>query len=165
MYIDDRWLYEQTGQVPQEMYRVPIGSAIIRRAGSDVTVVASSWMASEALKGAALLAQKGIDAEVIDLRSVKPWDRVLVLESVAKTGHLVIADAAWRSCGISAEVAATVAGEAFEKLRGPIVRLTLPEAPAPTSLALERAYYPGAVDLVAAVERLIQRSCSKVPVP
>jgi acetoin:2,6-dichlorophenolindophenol oxidoreductase subunit beta len=159
MYIDDRWLYEETGEVPEEVYRVPLGKAIIRRRGSDVTVVATSVMATEALKGAACLDRKGIDAEVIDLRSIKPWDRELVLQSVAKTGHLVIADAAWRTCGMSAEVAATVAGEVFDKLKGPIVRLTLPDAPAPMSAVLERVYYPEAADLVAAVERLIQQSC------
>jgi len=157
IFIDDRWLYEEKGHVPENMYRVPIGSAAIRRPGTDVTVVATSFMAPQAVAAAATLAERGIDAEVVDLRSIKPWDRDLVFNSVAKTGRLVVVDAAWKTCGVAAEIAAEVACEAFSSLRAPIVRVTLPDVPAPMSQALEHAYYLRADDIVARVAQLMNR--------
>lgn len=155
MYIDDRWLYGETGEVPEKMYGVPIGEAAVRRSGTDVTIVASSYMAAQAVQAAETLEERGIDAEVIDLRSIKPWDRECVLASVRKTGCLVVADAAWKTCGVAAEIAATVAGEAFEYLQAPIERVCLPDVPAPMSDPLEKAYYIGAKNVVSAVEKLL----------
>jgi acetoin:2,6-dichlorophenolindophenol oxidoreductase subunit beta len=155
MYIDDRWLYEQVGPVPEEIYEIPIGLAELRRTGSDVTIVATSHMAAEAEKAAVRLAETGIKAELIDLRTLKPWDRECVLQSVRKTGRLVVADAAWRTCGVAAEIAATVAEEAFAFLRAPITRVTLPDAPAPTSASLEKAYYVDADAVAAAVVKVV----------
>ncbi len=155
LYIDDRWLYELDGEVPEALYEVPIGSAAVRRSGKDVTVVATSYMAAEATKAVETLTQRGIDVELIDLRSVKPWDRNLVYSSVGKTGRLVIADAAWMSGGIAAEIAASVVGEIFHALKAPIARVCLPDAPAPTSVVLEQAYYVGAEDIVASVEKVL----------
>ena len=155
LYIDDRWLYESEGEVPEALYEVPIGSAAIRRSGRDVTLVATSYMASEAAKAVEVLAQRGIDVELIDLRSIKPWDRNLVYSSVGKTGRLVIADAAWVSGGIAAEIAASVAGDIFHALKAPIARVCLPDAPAPTSAVLEQAYYVGADEMVSAVEKVL----------
>lgn len=157
MYIDDRWLYEEIGEVPEEMYKVTIGSALIHRKGSDVTIVATSWMLPQALEAAAILKEKrNISAEVIDLRSISPWDRNCVAESVKKTGRLVVADAAWRTCGVAAEIAATMAGEIWHSLKAPIARVCLPDVPAPTSLPLEKAYYKGAIDIVSSVEKLLR---------
>jgi len=155
MYIDDRWLYDVADAVPESMYEVPIGSGAIRRAGADISIVAASFMAREAVKAAEILAERGIDAEVIDLRSISPWDRELVFNSVRKTGRLIVADAAWKTCGIAAEIAAAVAEEAFESLKAPIARVCLPDLPAPTSLPLEKAYYVGAEEIVAAAERVL----------
>ena len=155
MYIDDRWLYDEAGDVPEEMYEVSLGKAAIRRHGKDVTVVATSFMAAEAMKAVETLTVLGVDVELIDLRSVKPWDRELVFSSVGKTGRLVIVDAAWQSGGFAAEVAATVAGELFHALKAPILRVCLPDAPAPTSAVLERAYYISAADIVAAVQKVL----------
>lgn len=154
MYIDDRWLYRETGEVPSEMYRIPIGAAELRRSGTDVTIVATSYMAAQSVKAAAILRERGIDAEVIDLRSIKPWDKELVCTSVRKTGRLIVADGGWTTCGVAAEIVATVTGEVFPYLKAPVVRVTLPDAPAPTSASLERAYYPDAYTVVAAVEKL-----------
>lgn len=165
MYIDDRWLYEETGEVPEEMYSVPIGTGAVRRAGSDVTVVSSSYMSAEASKAAHTLQSLNIDAELIDLRSIKPWDKELILESVRKTGRLVVADAAWMTCGVAAEIAATVASEAFEHLVAPIARVCLPDVPAPTSGALEKAYYIGADEIVAAVEQVLASKKVDCPPP
>ena len=155
MYIDDRWLYGEQGDVPEEMYTVPIGKAAILRKGKDLTIVATSYMAVQALKAAETLELRGIDVELIDLRSIKPWDREMVFSSIAKTGHLVIADAAWATCGVAAEVAAAVGCESFHSLRAPITRVCLPDAPAPTSAPLEKAYYVGPDEIVTAVEKTL----------
>lgn len=153
IYIDDRWLYQERGEVPEDFYTVPIGEGVIRRSGRDVTIVALSFMVQEALKAASALEAEGIFAEVLDPRTVKPLDEALICESVYRTGRLVVVDGAWRTCGVSAEIAALAAERLFGWLRGPVQRVTLPEAPAPCSSSLERAYYPTAQDIVAAVHR------------
>lgn len=155
LYIDDRWLYDEVGPVAEEMYTVPIGTAAVRKEGADVTIVATSYMAVEAMKAVEVLAERGVDAEMIDLRSIKPWDHELVFDSVRKTGRLVISDAAWKTAGVAAEIAASVSTELFDALKAPIQRVTLPDAPAPVSAALERAYYITAGDIVTAVERVV----------
>lgn len=155
VYIDDRWLYNETGEVPEAMYEVEIGRAQIRREGTDLTIVATSWMVPQAVQAAEILAARCIHAEVIDLRSVKPWDRETVFASVARTGRLLVADAAWRTSGVAAEIAASAAGEVFEHLRAPIARVTLPDTPAPMSEALEAVYYVGAGDIATTAEKLV----------
>lgn len=157
LYIDDRWLYNQTGPVPEEIYRIPIGEAAVRRAGRDVTIVGISWMAAQALEAADVLASQGIDAEVIDLRSIKPWDQTRVLESARKTGRVIVADPGWRTAGAAAEIAATVAAEAFHDLHAPVERVTLPDTPAPSSHAEEQAYYPRPSAIVEAAWRALGR--------
>jgi pyruvate dehydrogenase E1 component beta subunit len=156
MYIDDRWLYQGTSDVPEEMYKVPIGVGVVRRTGADVTIVAVSWMLAQSLRAAEVLAGRGIDCEVVDLRSIKPWDREMVFGSVQKTGRLVVADGGWRTCGFAAEVAAEVAECAFEYLQAPIVRVTLPDTPAPMSKPLEHEYYSVATRIEAAVETVMR---------
>jgi pyruvate dehydrogenase E1 component beta subunit len=141
MYIDDRWLYGEQDDVPEELYQVPIGLAAVRRPGTDLTIVATSFMVAQSVKAAALLARQGIDAEIVDLRTIKPWDRDTVLASVARTRRLLVADAAWKTCGVAAEIVSTVAEEAFGVLQAPPVRVCLPDTPAPMSRYLEEAYY------------------------
>ncbi|MFI5248136.1 MAG: alpha-ketoacid dehydrogenase subunit beta, partial [Nitrospirales bacterium] len=157
MYIDDRWLYGELSEVPEEIYEVPIGRAAVRREGNDVTIVATSYMAAEAVKAAQTLMEIGIDAEVVDLRSIKPWDKECVFSSVRKTGHLVVADSAWKSGGIAGEIAASVAEECFESLKSSIRRVCLPDIPAPTSAPLEKAYYVHARDIVSTVKDAVRR--------
>lgn len=153
MFIDDRWLYDATGEVPEEMYEVPIGSAAIRREGRDVTIVATSTMSPLSLEAATVLSSRGIDAEVIDLRTIKPWDKETVFASIRRTGRLIVVDAAWASCGVSADIAACASEEVFDSLRAPIVRVTLPGIPAPTSRVLEKSFYLHVDDVVAAAEK------------
>ncbi len=156
VYIDDRWLYDCEGEVPEGLYSVPIGKGILRREGKDVTVVATSCMVSEATEAVEILSREGIDVEVMDLRSLKPLDDKLLFESVKKTGRLVIADGGWKTCGVGAEIAARVAeNDIFKRLKAPIVRVSLPDAPAPASSTLERAYYRKAKDLVRAIRRIV----------
>ncbi len=152
VYIDDRWLHEDTGEVPEEIYSVPIGKGTVRKEGADVTVAAISCMVSEALKAAESLEKEGINAEVIDLRSLKPLDEGLLFESVKKTGRLIIADAGWKTCGIGAELAALMAEKVFDYLKAPITRVSLPDTPAPASPVLEEVYYPGANSIIRAVK-------------
>jgi pyruvate/2-oxoglutarate/acetoin dehydrogenase E1 component len=152
VFIDDRWLYHCEDVVPEEMYEVEIGKGAVRRQGNDITVVAVSFMAHEAVKAADTLAAEGIDLELIDLRSVKPLDEELIVMSVRKTGRLVVADGGWRSFGLSAEVAAIASEQAFAWLKAPVKRLALPDCPAPASAVLEAAYYPGAQSIVEAVK-------------
>ncbi len=155
LYIDDRWLYELKGDVPEEIYTVPIGRGVVREAGKDVTILATSYMAYEATKAAARLKKEGIDAEVIDIRSLKPLDEALIFESVRKTGKLVIADAAWKTCGMAAEVSALVSENIFECLKAPIKRVCLPDTPAPASSVLEEVYFPKDKDIILAVKSII----------
>ena len=155
LYIDDRWLYGHTGPVPEAMAAIPIGAAAIRRPGRDVTLIGISSMAHEAVEAAGALACEGIDAEVLDLRSLKPWDRGTVLASVRKTGAAVIADPGWRTAGAAAEIAATISEEAFDDLRAPALRVTLPDAPAPASRAEEQAYFPGSAAIADAARRVV----------
>lgn len=158
MYIDDRWLYDSTGEVPEELYEVAIGSAVVRRQGRDVTIVATSATSPLSLQAAEQLREQGIESEVIDLRTIKPWDKATVFASVRRTGRLVVVDAAWASCGVSADVAACASAEVFDALLSPILRVTLPEVPAPTSARLEKEYYLQAADVVAAVQRQLGRT-------
>jgi pyruvate/2-oxoglutarate/acetoin dehydrogenase E1 component len=154
VFIDDRWLYDTTCAVPEEMFTVPLGEGIIRREGKDVTLVATSYMGTVAMKAVNILEKDGIDIELIDPRSLKPLDEKLLVASVKKTGRLVIADGGWKTCGIGAELAALVTEKAFRYLKSPIARVTLPDAPAPANPMLEKAYYPDTNNIVKAVKEL-----------
>lgn len=155
IFIDDRWLYHLEDHVPEEIYEVPVGKAIIRREGKDVTIAAISYMVYQTMQAATELATQGIDAEVIDVRTVKPLDKGLLLHSVKKTGRLVVADGGWKTCGAAAEIATLVFEEAFSYLKSPVIRVTLPDVPAPASSALENVYYPTAENIVQAVRKII----------
>ena len=156
IYVDDRGLYDYEGDVPEEIYTVPIGKGIVRRKGSDVTVVATSYMVYEAMKAAENREKQGIDVEVLDLRSLKPLDENLIFDSVKKTGRLVIADGGWKTCGAGAEISARIAeSNIFKQLKAPISRVSLPDTPAPASSVLENAYYPRSDDIILAVEQVI----------
>ncbi len=155
IYIDERWLYDDLGEVPEDIYSIPLGKGVLRREGKDITLVATSYMVTEAIKAASSLEKDGIDVEIIDPRSLKPLDESLLLESVKKTGRIIVVDAGWKTCGVGAELAALVAEKAFSHLKAPIVRVSLPDAPAPASSVLEKVYYPDADDIVAAVKHVL----------
>lgn len=155
VFIDDRWLYKLEEPVPKGIYEVEIGRGQVVRQGTDVTVVASSFMVHEAQNAAKILAQEGIEVEVVDLRTVKPLDENLILASVRKTGRLIAVDGGWRACGLAAEVSALVSESAFGALKAPVIRITLPDCPAPASAALEKAYYRSSADIIQAVKSII----------
>lgn len=155
VFVDERWLYGVEGEVPEAIYEVEIGKARIVREGKDVTVIASSFMVEEAGKAAGALEAEGIGVELVDLRSIKPFDGQLILESVQKTGRCVVADGGWRSFGVSGEIAAFVGEKAFGSLKAPVRRVALPDCPAPAARTLEKAYYPGAEEIVRAVKQVL----------
>jgi len=157
LYIDDRWLYQIEGEVPRKIYSVPIGKARLLKKGRDVSIVANSFMVQEAKRAVKDLDNKGIDAELIDLRSLKPLDTELLFTSVKKTGRLVVVDGGWRTCGVASEISALICENIFAYLKAPIKRVTLPDAPAPTSSALEKHYYPKAKDISEAVIKILKK--------
>lgn len=165
IFIEHRRLYDYTGPVPEEPYTLSIGEGTIIRVGSDVTVVAISYMVWETIRASAILKEEGIEVEVVDPRSTKPLDEELILDSVKKTGRLVVADTGWRTCGVSAEIAALVAEKAFKYLKAPVQRVALPDISAPTSVTLEKVFYPGPLDVVSAVKRTMEKETKRlVPV-
>lgn len=154
IYIEDRWLYDEIGEAPEEIYSAPIGKGIIRREGRDVTIACFSYLAKEAVKASDILEKEGISVEVIDLRSVKPLDKELLFESVKKTGRLVITDTGWGTGGVSAEIASQVSRNLFDKLKSPIEIVALPDIPAPASRVLEKLYYPMSQNIIEAVKKI-----------
>jgi pyruvate dehydrogenase E1 component beta subunit len=161
--LEHRWLYDKSGPVPEEPYYTPFGVGAVARPGRDVTIVAVSHMVLEALQAAEALAAEGIEAEVIDPRTLRPLDSALICRSAARTGRLVIADTGWRSYGVSAEIAARAAEELWGVLKAPIKRVALPEVPTPASSILESAYYPGPREIVAAVKQCLEAPAGAGP--
>lgn len=155
VFIDDRWLYSNKEHVPEPLYSVPIGKGAIRRKGKDITIIAISYMLNEAIKAAELLSNDGIDTEVIDPRTIKPLDKELILDSVRKTGRVIIADSGWKSYGAAAEIAAIIVENCVESLKSNVARVTLPDIPAPASEKLEQAYYPRADGIVMAAKKML----------
>lgn len=144
IFLEHRWNYNQKEHVPPEIYSIPFGQALVRRHGTDITIAAVSFMVHEALDAAQQLAASGIQAEVIDMRTVRPLDLPALVNSVRKTRHLLVADGDHLFCGWSAEVAAAVTEQAFDDLCAPVARIGLPEIACPASPTLEQAFYPTA---------------------
>jgi pyruvate/2-oxoglutarate/acetoin dehydrogenase E1 component len=146
-----------TGEVPEEPYTVPIGKADVKRPGRDLTIVTVSLMVHRALDAADDLAKEGIEAEVLDLRSVIPLDREAILESVRKTRRLLVVDEDYRSFGMSGEVITSVVEGAFDYLDAPPARLALPDVPIPYSRPLEQFVLPSRVKIAAAARALVAK--------
>ncbi|QQM19488.1 dehydrogenase E1 component subunit alpha/beta [Rhodococcus sp. P-2] len=155
MFIEHRLLYEKKNLLPSKDFRVPIGKAAVTRPGSDVTIVSWSRMAMHALIAAQSLADEGIDAEVIDLRTIAPLDRETILESFGRTNRMVIAQEAVVDFGVGAEIAALAVDSGFYSLDAPVVRVGARYAPAPYAPVLEREWEVGPDDIVAAVRRVM----------
>jgi len=157
LIFEHKLLYKTKGPVPEEPYRVPIGKAAVRRAGRDLTIVGSSIMAIRAVAAAARLAGENIDAEVIDLRSLRPIDLTTIAASVRKTHRLLIVYEGVKIMGIGAEISAMIAeSDAFDFLDAPIARLGGADVPLPYNPVLEKAAVPQEDDIVAAARRLVR---------
>jgi acetoin:2,6-dichlorophenolindophenol oxidoreductase subunit beta len=156
IFLEHTKLYDTEGEVPAESYTVPFGEADVLREGDDVTIVALARMTHFALEAASRLAEKGIEATVIDPRTTSPLDEDTILESVAATGRLLVVDESNPRCSVASEIAAVVAERGFRDLKAPILRVTAPHTPVPFSPVLERAYIPDSAAIEAAVMELVR---------
>jgi pyruvate dehydrogenase E1 component beta subunit len=157
LIFEHRWLMRKDGIVPEGFYTVPLGKGIYRRRGTDLTIAGASHTLELALQAANQLAADGIEAEVIDLRTLKPLDEAIVEESVKKTGRLLAVDTAWSTGGVCAELGCLAAEKWFRHLRGPVRRIGLPDIPTPAGYTLEQFYYPD----VERISGVIREMCGK----
>lgn len=155
VFLNHTKLFETSGEVPYGEYVIPFGEAEVKRPGTDVTLLATSLMVHLALKAASTLAARGVDAEVVDPRTLVPLDKKTILQSVAKTGRLVIVDECHRSCGTAAELAAIIADDGFHHLKAPIKRVTTPDVHIPFSPSLEAEVEPTVEKVIAAVMEVL----------
>jgi acetoin:2,6-dichlorophenolindophenol oxidoreductase subunit beta len=154
--FEHRWLMKKDGVVPDGFYRVPLGRGIYRRRGADVTIVGAPHAIELGMQAAAQLATEGISAEVIDLRTIKPMDEQIILESLAKTGRIVAVDTAWMKGGVCAEIGCLAAEKGFRHLKAPVARVGLPDVPTPAGYTLEQFFYPDAARIAAAARSLVR---------
>lgn len=154
--FEHRWLMKKDGIVPDGFYRVPLGRGIYRRRGGDVTIVGASHAIELGMQAAALLETEGISAEVIDLRTIKPMDEQIILESLEKTGRIVAVDTAWMKGGVCAEIGCLAAEKGFRHLKAPVARVGLPDIPTPAGYTLEQFFYPDAGRIAAAARSLVR---------
>ena len=153
LFLEHKGLYALKGEVPDEFYTVPVGQAAVTRPGKDITVVTSMKMVHEALAAAETLAGEGIELEVVDLRTLRPWDQKTVLDSVRKTKRAIVAMEAPRSGGPASEVSAVISEMLFSTLVAPVQRVGALDAPIPMAPALENAILPGRADIITAARQ------------
>jgi pyruvate/2-oxoglutarate/acetoin dehydrogenase E1 component len=158
IFIEHRWLYDVVGDVPEDTAGIGLEGAKVIHPGGDITVVATSWMNVEAVKAAEILKKRGVGVEVVDARSISPFDGQTIIDSVQKTRHCIVADNDWTHCGFSAEVAATVYESCMGQLRAPIRRIGFAPTPCPCTRPLENEFYPNAVSIIRAVEEMLKLS-------
>jgi pyruvate dehydrogenase E1 component beta subunit len=155
MFIEHATLYQVRGEVPEGDYTIPIGKSKIQRPGRDVTIVTYSKMLEISTKAADLLAKDGIEAEIVDLRSLRPLDMDPVIESFKKTNRAVVVEEGWRSYGVGSEVASRIYEEAFDYVDAPIKRVAQKEVPLPYNRDLEQMALPQVEDVVKAVKEVL----------
>lgn len=155
LFCEHALLYRVRGEVPDAYYSVPFGKADVKRAGTDVTLVAYSRMVHIALEAAAALAERGIEAEVIDLRTLRPYDLETIVDSVHKTNRVAIIDEAWRTGGFAAEIAAQVQETCFDFLDGPVARIAGEDVPQPYAANLERLAIPNSQRILATLSEVL----------
>ena len=155
LFIEHKLLYETSGTVPEDDYTIPFGEAAIRREGSDCTIVSYSFMVHKCMEAAEILAGEGINCEVVDLRTLVPMDREILLKSVKKTGRLVIVNEAVKRGSVASDISAFVVENAFRDLNAPIVRVSGKITPVPYNKALERAVIPDIKDISDAVKSIL----------
>ena len=155
VFIEHRWLYDVVGELSDDATSVGLDGAKVLFPGSDITTVATSWMTVEAVKAAEILHRRGVSMEVVDVRSISPFDGSTVIASVGKTGRCIVADNDWIHCGFSAEVAATVYEGCFGTLKAPVQRIGFAATPCPCTRPLENEFYTNAVDIIRAAEQML----------
>jgi pyruvate dehydrogenase E1 component beta subunit len=155
VFIEGEMLYNQKGEVPEGEHVVPLGSADLKRAGSDVTIVCHSKTVGVALKAADQLAEMGVQAEVVDLRTIRPLDTATILASVTKTNRCVVAEEGWAFAGVGAQVVDVIQREAFDALDAPVIRVTGADVPMPYNKHLEKAAKTDPARVVAAARQVL----------
>ncbi|HLG30954.1 MAG TPA: alpha-ketoacid dehydrogenase subunit beta [Candidatus Brocadiales bacterium] len=155
IYFEHKFLYRRIkDSIPDEDYIVPLGKAKVFREGSDISVITYGWMVHVALEAATALEEKGIDIEIVDLRTLLPMDKETIFNSVKKTNKVIVLHEATRTGGVGAEVSALISEHIFDHLDGPIIRITAPDTPVPYSPPLEEFFLPNAQKVIEAAERL-----------
>ena len=157
LFCEHKQLYQTKGEVPEEDYTIPIGVADVKRQGKDVTVIAVGLMVRRALEAAEILEKEGISLEVIDPRTLVPFDKETVFNSIRKTHHVVIAEESNKTAGIGAELAAMLQEEMYDELDGPISRVAALDIPMPYNITLEKHVIPDAADIAKAVRAQVER--------
>ena len=155
IFFEDKTLYNMKGEVPEGYYTIPLGKADVKREGTDLTIVAIGKQVNTALTAADQLSHKGIDVEVVDPRSLSPFDEETILSSVEKTNRLIVIDEANPRCSIATDIAALVADKGFDMLDAPIKRITAPHTPVPFSPPLEDIYLPTPQKVIEVVSELL----------
>lgn len=154
--LEHRMLYDVEDEVPIEAIPTPLGKGRVVKEGKDITIIATSYSVVSALKTAEVLEKKGVSVEVVDPRSIFPLDEDLIIKSVEKTGHCIIADYDWTFCGFSAEVATRIYEKISSKLKSPILRLGFAPTHCPSARPLENEFYTDSIDLIRAVEKKLK---------
>ncbi|SMO45189.1 alpha-ketoacid dehydrogenase subunit beta [Melghirimyces algeriensis] len=162
IFFEDKTLYNLKGEVPEGEYRIPLGQADMKRTGSDITIVGIGKQVHTALKVADHLSKQGVEAEVVDPRSLSPLDNQTILQSVEKTSRLIIVDESNPRCSIARDIAALVADQGFDYLDAPIKCITAPHTPVPFSPTLEDLYLPSTEKILSAAEEMIGETLTTV---
>lgn len=156
LIFEHRWSMRNKGVVPEEAYKISLGKGIYRRRGNDLTIVGTSHILELAIK--AIDELEGFTADVIDLRTIKPLDEEIILESLEKTGRILVVDTGWEMAGVCAEIGCLVAEKGFKFLKGPVRRLGLPDVPSPAGFTLEQFYYPDEKNITQMIKKIASNS-------
>ena len=154
LIFEHRWCMRNKGLVPEGMYKVPLGKGVYRRTGKDLTIVGTSHSIELAAQAVDEMAGTGITADVIDLRTLKPLDEEIILESLKKTGQILVVDTGWQIGGVCAEIGCLVAEKAYHDLKAPVRRIGLPDIPAPAGYTLEQFYYPDKFRIIQTIREI-----------
>lgn len=157
LFLEHRWLHEAKGEVPEAMYRLPLNKSRLVQEGKDITIVSLSYMTAEAIRAIEVLKKANISAELIDLCSINPIDWTLILESVKKTGRLLVLDTSNVTCSVSSEIIAKTTTEVFSSLKTAPARIAPPDTPSPTTAALTKYFYPDASHVARAVSEMLKK--------
>ena len=157
LIFEHRWLMRKNGYVPEGKYVVPLGKGVCRKRGSDITIVGASHAIELAYQASKELLEEGVDAEIIDLRSIQPIDDQIIEASVKKTGRLLVVDTGWAIGGVCAEIGFRITETCFSVLKGPARRIGLPDTPTPAGFALEQYFYPEQSDIVKVVKEMCEK--------
>lgn len=157
IYIDDRWLYDLEEEVPEGHYTETIGKIRVAREGTDVTIVAVSYMVREALKAAKKLESEGVSVNVVDIRTIKPMDEDGIIRECEKTGRVVVACGDWECCGLAAYISSRIYERLFGRLKNPIEQIAFENIPTPASTPLETAFFKWDTDIAEGIRRVLDR--------